>query len=406
MHAASPPTPAASLPVGVAVVGAGMAGEAHAQAFRSAGMHPGLQDAGIDLVAIVDTDHERAVAVARKYGYRHALADVAELETDGGVQAVAVALPNDRYADVVPRLLAAGKHVLAEKPLGRDAGEAWACVAAAEAAGRVGGAGLTWRHLPAVDAVARLVREGTIGDVRHVSGWYHSSYAASPLTPLTWRYDRERAGGGALLDLGAHLLGVLDHVVGPVRRVVAAQSRVVIPERPLPVDATSGQFGSGVTGRGAVTTEDVAVALVDLLGGGAGELSVSRVATGVPNELGFRVYGSVGSVFFDGARPDGFGLFLEEAAPYQVNGVRRVVTGPHHDPFGRSVAMPAQGLGSGFDAAFTAQAQDFLLAVTGAAPLAADFRVGHRVMQVCDAVQRAAGTELPVEIDAAPPAGW
>ncbi len=384
--------------IGVAVVGAGMAGPGHAHGYRSAGIHPALADVGVDLVAVVDPDLGRARDVARRFGYRHALADVADLLALGEVTAASVALPNDRYAGVLPRLLDAGVHVLAEKPLGRDAEEAWSFVTAADAARVVGGVGLTWRHLPAVDAVARLVAEGTIGEVRHLGGWYHSSYAASPLTPLTWRYDAERAGGGAVLDLGAHLLGVLDHVVGPVRRVLAAHQRTVVPARPLPADATSGQFGAGVTGDAAVTTDDVTGALLEFDGGAAGELSVSRVATGVPNELGFRVYGSLGSVFFDAARPDGFGLFVDDAAPYQVNGVRRVVAGPHHDPFGRSVAMPAQGLGSGFDAAFTAQAQDFLLAVAGIAPLAADFRVGHRVMQVCDAVRRSASTGGPVEV--------
>jgi len=384
--------------IGVAVVGAGMAGQGHAHGYRSAGIHPQLAGVDVDLVAVVDPDAGRARDVAARYGYRHALADVGELLSGGEVQAVSVALPNDRYADVLPPLLEAGVHVLAEKPLGRDAGEAWSFVTAADAAGVVGGVGLTWRHLPAIEAAARLVREGTIGDVRHVVGWYHSSYASSPMTPLTWRYDRERAGGGAILDVGAHLVGVLDHVAGPVRRVAAAQARTVVRSRPLPVDATSGQFGAGVTGEAAVTTDDLTSALLELDGAAVAELSVSRVAVGVPNELGFRVYGSLGSVFFDGARPDGFGLFLEDAAPYQVNGVRRVVAGPHHDPYGRASAMPAQGLGSGFDAAFVAQAQDFLLAVAGIAPLAVDFRAGHQVMLVCDAVQRSAAEATPVDV--------
>jgi predicted dehydrogenase len=394
--------------IGVAVVGAGMAGQGHAHGYRSAGIHPTVAATGVDLVAVVDPDLGRAHDVAARYGYRHALPDVDELVggpvARGEVQAASVAVPNDRCAEVASRLLAAGVHVLAEKPLGRDADEAWSLVTAAEAAGVLGGVGLTWRHLPAVDAAARLVREGAIGDVRHATGWYHSSYASSPLTPLTWRYDRARAGGGAILDVGAHLVGVLDHVTGPVRRVVAAHQSTLIPARPLPADATSGHFGTGVSGDAAVTTDDVTTALAELDGGAVVELSVSRVALGVPNELGFRVYGSRGSVFFDASRPDGFGLFLEDAAPYQVNGVRRVVAGPHHDPFGRSVAMPAQGLGSGFDAAFTAQAQDFLLAVAGVAPLAADLRAGHRVMQVCDAVQRAAATGTPVEV--VPPGTW
>jgi predicted dehydrogenase len=345
-----------------------------------------LSGVDVDLAAVVDPDLARASASAARFGFARALAAVDELPP--GVDAVAVAVPNDLYRRLVPALLARGCHVLAEKPLGRDAAEADAFVRAASAAGLVGGVGLTWRHLPAIDAVARLVRDGAIGDVRHVSGRYHASYASSPDTPLTWRYDVARAGGGALLDVGAHLVGVLDHVCGPFSRVVAASSRTLIPRRPLPDG----------TGAGEVTTDDVTTALVELAGGGVGDLSISRVAIGTPNELSFRVYGTTGSVYFDASRPDGFGLYLEDAAPYQVNGVRRVVAGPHHEPFGTSVAIPAQGLGSGFDAAFVAQAQAFLLAVTGRAPLAADFRVGARVMRVCDAIRDAAASGRAVPL--------
>jgi predicted dehydrogenase len=83
--------------IGVAVVGAGMAGEAHAHAFRAAGMHPALDDLVVDLVAVVDPDLGRARDVARRYGYRHATGHLADVVADANVRAVAVALPNDRY---------------------------------------------------------------------------------------------------------------------------------------------------------------------------------------------------------------------------------------------------------------------------------------------------------------------
>src|SRR5690349_17134121 len=116
--------------VGVAVVGAGMAGHGHAHGFRNARLHPGLADVDVDLVAVVDPEPGRAAALASRFGFARAVASVDELPD--GVTAVAVAVPNDAYVAVVPALLGRGCHVLAEKPLGRDAAEAAAFVRAAE----------------------------------------------------------------------------------------------------------------------------------------------------------------------------------------------------------------------------------------------------------------------------------
>ena len=85
---------------------------------------------------------------------------------------------------------------------------------------------------------------------RHAAAWYLTDYAATPATPLSWRYDREQAGGGAIVDVGAHVLSVLEHVTGPVRRVVAADSRILIPERPVPAGAVVGH--GQVQGTGAI----------------------------------------------------------------------------------------------------------------------------------------------------------
>ena len=92
---------------------------------------------------------------------------------------------------MIPRLLAAGKHVLAEKPLGRSAAEAHRFATAADAAGLVGGVGFSFRRLPAIEAIAQVVAGGGIGEAWHATAWYLTDYAATPATPLSWRYDRE-----------------------------------------------------------------------------------------------------------------------------------------------------------------------------------------------------------------------
>jgi predicted dehydrogenase len=385
--------------IGVAVVGAGMAGQAHAYGYRNAPMHPDLAGVDVDLVAIVDPVEPLARSAADRFGFARTAATIDEILDDDGIHAVSVALPNDRYVEVIPRLLAAGKHVLAEKPLGRDAAEAFALATAAQAANRTAAVGFSWRRLPAVEGIARLVQGGAIGPVWYVSGWFVSDYAATPETPLSWRYDKAAAGGGALLDVGAHLVSMLDHMVGPISRVLAAESRIVIPTRPVPAGPVVGHRPAELTGEyGPVTNDDVTIMLIEFAGGAVGEATVSRVASGIPNSAGFRLTGAAGSVEWESTRPDEYLLYERAVAPPERNGPRIVTVGPEHPHVGTTVAMPARGVANGYGGVFVTQAQEFLLAVAGRGEVATDFWSGYRTMLVCDAAQRAAESHHPMEI--------
>jgi predicted dehydrogenase len=385
--------------VTVAVVGAGMAGQAHMFGYRNATMHPDLAGVDVRLAAVVDVNEDLARSAASRYGFAAATTDLDAVLADGAIDAVSLALPNFAYADVIPRLLAAGKHVLAEKPLGRSAAEAHRFAAAADAAGLVHGVGFSFRRLPAVEAIAQIVASSGIGEVWHGTTWYLTDYAATPETPLSWRYYKEQAGGGAIVDIGAHVLSVLQHVTGPVRRVLAADTRILIPERPVPSGAVTGHGPAAGTGQmGPVTTDDVTTMIAELAGGGSAQVTVSRIATGVPNSLGFQLIGSAGSISFDSARPDEFLLYQCSVAGPGANGPRLVTVGPEQPSFAYTIPMPARGVGSGYGAAFTAQAQDFLGAILDCRKVSTDFWAGYQTMLVCDAAQQAAAEGRPVDI--------
>jgi len=387
--------------VTVAVIGAGMAGQAHAFGYRNATMHPSLAGVDVRLSAIVDVNADLARSAASRYGFAGATTDIDAVLGDDDVDGVSLALPNFAYAEVIPRLIAAGKHVLAEKPLGRSAAEAYGFATAADAAGLIHSVGFSWRRLAAVEAIAQVVGGGGIGDLWHATAWYLTDYAATPQTPLSWRYDRERAGGGAIVDVGAHVLAVLEHVTGPIRRVIAADARTVIAQRPVPSGAVVGHGQVKVTGElGPVSTDDVTTMIIELAGGSTAQVLVSRVAAGVPNSLGFQVTGSAGSVSYDSARPDEFLLYQRNVAGPDANGPRLVTVGPEQPSFAHTIPMPARGVGSGYGAAFVAQAQDFLAAILGQGTVASDFWAGYQTMLVCDAVQQAASEGRPVDIAA------
>jgi len=140
--------------------------------------------------------------------------------------------------------------------------------------------------------------------------------------------------------------------------------------------------------------------IVELGRGGSAQVTVSRIATGVPNSLGFQVIGSAGSVSFDSARPDEFALHQRSVAGPEANGPRLVTVGPEQPSFAYTIPMPARGVGSGYGAAFTAQAQDFLAAILGCRKVSTDFWAGYQTMLACDAAQQAAAEGHPVDLAA------
>ena len=245
-------------------------------------MAAGLDHVDVDLAVVVDPNVELAQKTANRYGYRTASADLQAVLDDPSIDAVSVALPNSAHAEVLPAVLASGKHVLTEKPIGRSATEAAPLAAAAEQSAAITGVGFSFRRLPGLAAVHDLVSDGAIGDVQSFTACYNADYGSSPDAPFSWRYAKDTAGAGALIDIGTHAIDTVQHVVGPIRRVVSATLQTVITRRPIP----------GSSDFGTVDTDDIALLTVELENGAIGQIHASRVAVGIPNSLGLQVHGS------------------------------------------------------------------------------------------------------------------
>ena len=142
----------------------------------------------------------------------------------------------DTHAEIAIAALAAGKHVLCEKPLANTVAEAEAMTAAAEQAAQHGVramVGFTYRRVPAIAMARRLVAEGRIGEVRHVRAQYLQDWIADPEAPLSWRLDKAKAGSGALGDIGAHIVDLTQHITGEQVTEVSGQLETFVKERPI-----------------------------------------------------------------------------------------------------------------------------------------------------------------------------
>ena len=304
-------------------------------------MASGLERVDVDLAVVVDPNVELARRTADRYGYAESTADLQRVLDDPTIDAISVALPNSVHAEVLPPILRSGKHVLTEKPIGRSATEAAGLVALAEQSTAITGVGFSFRRLPGLAAVRDLVADGAVGGVHSFTAWYNADYGASPEAPFSWRYAKETAGAGALIDIGTHAIDAVQYVLGPVRRVISSTLRTAITRRPIP----------GSAEKGVVDTDDIALLTVELANGAVGQIHVNRIASGIPNSLGLELHGVTGHARFDSIAAGEFHVHVDDDSGV-LAGPRRVFAGPQHPYFADVAAMPGGGVGTGYAEAF------------------------------------------------------
>ena len=354
--------------IGVAVIGGGMAGRAHAAGYRTATTLFGTDRPDVRLVAIADTNAAVADDTARRYGYGRAEYDWRTIADADDIDAVSVVVANHLHREIVEGLLAAGKHVLCEKPLAASTGDAEAMVAAAERSDRVTAVGYTYRRAPAVEQIRRELAAGTLGRLVHFNGHYWCDYALDPTAPITWRY-RGGPGTGALADIGSHLLDLAEFVCGPIAEVSGAMFATLIDRRPVPAAATYGHTKGAVTDEFApVENEDVVTFTARFDNGAVGTFSASRVAQNHPDGLGFELFASQGSAAFDLHRPGEFEI-ATSGIRIDIGGPRRVLIGPEHPYIRGGLPMDAGGVGHGVADMFGYQTRAFLDQIAGVGEL-------------------------------------
>jgi predicted dehydrogenase len=391
-----------STSIGVAVVGAGMAGRAHAAGYRSATT---LYDAGLPavrLVAIADVNAAFAADTARRFGYQRAEAGWEAVAAAPDVDVVSVVVANPLHRRIVEGLLAAGKHVLCEKPMAPSVEDATAMVAAAKASGRQAAIGFTFRRSPAIVAIRDQVERGAIGRPLHFNGHYWCDYGCDPRAPMSWRY-KGGPGSGALSDIGSHLLDLAEFVCGPIRSVRGAVLQTVVAERPLPLGTAVGHAAVEVgEEREPVENEDLVTLTATFASGATGTLSASRVAYGLANALGFELFAESGAATFDLARAGEFG-FVDSTPDGVTQGYRQVLVGPAHPYLTGGLPMDFPGVGYGQNDLFAFQARAFLEQVAGIdrLPRCPSFEEGLRNLCLLEAVvasAKAGGGEVEVEV--------
>ena len=374
--------------LGVGMVGHAFMGAAHSQAWRTAGRFFDLPWQP-DLAVLCGRDHARTRAAADRLGWRDVETDWKELLRRDDVALVDVCTPGDTHAEIAIAALEAGKHVLCEKPLANTVAEARAMTAAAEKA-RARGVhamvGFNYRRVPAVALARQLVEQGRLGEIRHVRGAYLQDWIVDPEFPLVWRLQADRAGSGALGDIGAHVVDLAQFVTGQQLTGVSALTETFVRERPLP-EASSGLSATGSAARGPVTVDDAALFVGRLAGGGLASFEATRFATGRKNALRLEVNGSLGSLAFDFEAMNEL-EFYDGTEDAVTAGFRRILVTEAAHPYAGAWWPPGHGLG--YEHTFVHEVADLVRNLSAGTAPAPSFADGLQVQLVLDAVARSA----------------
>lgn len=370
--------------IGVGIIGTGFMGKAHAFAYRAvSGIFPGLPRPVLQAVA--DIDGAAAERAAGQLGFRNWRTDWRSLVEDPAIGIVSITTPNVMHREMALAAIAAGKHVHCEKPIAPDAGAARDMMMAAEAAGIVTQVGYNYIKNPMLKLARDMVAAGELGDITGFRGIHAEDYMADPETPYSWRCDPS-GGGGAIADIGSHIVGMARFLLGPIAEV-HADLETVVKSRPV---------APGAAERRAVEVDDIARLTVRFARGCGGTIEANWAAIGRKMQLGFELAGTKGSLAYTQERLNEL-AFYRAGGDIRHGGFVRIESGPAHHPYGLFCVAPGHQLG--FNDLKTIEVAEFLEAIAGGERRGPDFREAWEIQKVIDAAIASSRTRSWLRID-------
>jgi predicted dehydrogenase len=347
---------------------------------------------------VCDANGELAAKLARNWGFARTVSDWRAVIDDPEIGIVSVCLPNFLHTEVTQSALNAGKHVLCEKPLALSAREARGTFDLARKSPGKSGTVFNYRRIPAIADIRARVKAGELGEPIQIVVFYQCDYAADPLLPHSWRYEFDRAGPGALLDVGTHAVDLARFMFGEVEEVTGAVATISIKERFLPAAATTGHGHVALSETKAkVDNDDVMSALLRFRNGAQGFLTASRVAVGTGNRIQVEVYGTKGTARFSNETPTHYDLaILSDNGPAPFT---RMINRPSSPYVGALAAVPHDLAPIGYAESFGFMIHEFLTAIAEDKPFEnGSIEDGYRAAAVLDAIQKASTTNTPVAV--------
>ncbi len=358
----------------VAMVGHAFMGRAHGNALRQVGHFFELPLQVVPRV-VIGRDSARAAAAAGRLGFLESSADLDAVLARPDIDLVDVATPNDSHFAIAMAAIAAGKHVLCEKPLAMSLAQAKEMAAASKRRRIRVGLWHNYRRAPATMLAAQMIARGDIGEVRQVRAVYLQDWLASAKVPASWRTDSKLCGSGAHGDLNAHLVDLVRALTGLEFEAVCGMQQTFTRERPR----ASGR------GKVKVDVDDAFCFLARFRGGAIGTFEATRVAPGRKNHNRIEIHGTTGTLAWNLERLNELELF-SYADRRDAQGFRTILCMDSVHPYAAN--WWPDGHIIGYEHTFVHHLADFVVALHRGTPFAPDFDDGVRVQAVLDAAMQ------------------
>ena len=354
--------------IGVGMLGYAFMGKAHSNAFRKIEYMTWPPPLVPRLVGIAGRNEDAVREAAERYGYDYATTDWRELVADDRIGVFDNGGPNSLHAEPTIAAAEAGKHVVCEKPLGRDADESFDIWRRVAATGVKHLCAFNYRFVPAVRLAREMLDAGELGEIRHFRGRYLQDWGDDP-TLDTWRFHPDEAGSGALGDLGTHVVDLARFLCGEIASV-AGFAKTFLPGRKV---------------------DDAIEAAVEFESGAVGTVEATRLALGRRNAFQWEINGSKGSLAFDMEKLNELQVFRADGD--RARGFTSVLVSETDTPYWEHWWPP--GPINGWGETFVHELHHFLAAIANdgeVAPYGATFEDGYRASEVGDAIVRSGET--------------
>jgi predicted dehydrogenase len=297
---------------GIGMVGYGGIGRVHAMAYRAIPFYFGLPADTINIIGVATSKADTAEKAAREIGCEAWTGDFHDLLTRDDIDIIDCCTPNYMHEEIIIAAAQAGKHIYCEKPLSMNVAEGQRIVQAAAQAGIKAQMTFNYRFFPAILRARQLIDEGFLGNIFSFRGRYYRSSYIDSNKPTTWRLRKDVSGGGALFDLGSHILDLIYALLGEFGSVQATLD-TLIKERPVAV---------GSSEKIAVDVDDIALMHARLANNTLGLVEISRMGTGSANDFVVEIFGDKGAIRFDITNPGKLEVYDARDSDKPTGGMR------------------------------------------------------------------------------------
>lgn len=381
----------------VGLIGSGFMGQAHADAFRRAGLLYRNLPLQPVLHTIADATDDLAAGAAARFGFEKSTGDWRAMIADPEIDVVDITTPNAMHFDMAMAVIEAGKHVYCEKPLTVTLDHAQKLTEAAEARGVKSMVAFNNVKTPAALLARKLIERGDIGAPTRFRGWFDQGFFNDPEMPWSWRCSRTEAGTGSLGDLGSHAVSVAQFLMGVVESVYG-QEQTFFRTRPAPGGGSG--YGSSADASGKrleVENEDQFQALVRFANGAGGTIESSRIAAGKVFGVFWEVSGTEGTIVMDGERFNELKIARYSEAKHD-RGFKTILAGSQVEQFNGFFGFDFAGGGLGYFDVKVIEVHDLIRGIAGKTGCFPDFRFGLENQQIIDAMDRSAREDRRIRI--------